>query len=129
MNLLEGHGLRKYYHRRGYQIQAVDGVDISMKEHEALGLVGESGSGKSTLMRLLLLLERPSAGDLYFRGGKLNSGGAQRWSHFRQESGGIQDAAASLNPRLSVGRIVAEPLLILGQSLVPIVSMNGQPPP
>ncbi|HHW74922.1 MAG TPA: ABC transporter ATP-binding protein [Firmicutes bacterium] len=118
MNLLEGHGLRKYYHRRGYQIQAVDGVDISMKEHEALGLVGESGSGKSTLMRLLLLLERPSAGDLYFRGGKLNSGGAQRWSHFRREVQAVfQDAAASLNPRLSVGRIVAEPLLNFGPEL------------
>lgn len=112
MILLEGRELSKDYRQGGRRIRAVDGVDISIREHEALGLVGESGSGKSTLLRLLLGLERPGSGALFFRGEALNKVPGRRWPQFRREVQAVfQDAAASLNPRLTVGRIVSEPLI------------------
>lgn len=112
MILLEGRGLSRNYRQGGRRIRAVDGVDITIREHEALGLVGESGSGKSTLLRLLLRLERPDSGELYFRGEPLNGVSGRRRGHFRREVQAVfQDAAASLNPRLTVGQIVSEPLI------------------
>ncbi len=112
MILLEGRRLSKEYRLGRKSICALDGVDIVVAEHDALGLVGESGSGKSTLLRLLLGLERPGAGDLLFRGESLNHGSGRRWDRFHREVQAVfQDAAASLNPRLTVERIVSEPLL------------------
>ena len=98
MILLEGRELSKDYRQGGRRIRAVDGVDISIREHEALGLVGESGSGKSTLLRLLLGLERPGSGALFFRGEALNKVPGRRWAQFRGRRAVFQDAAASLNP-------------------------------
>lgn len=111
MTLLEGRGLARRYRQGGRLIRAVDGVDIAIRAHEVLGLVGESGSGKSTLLRLLLRLERPDSGELYFRGRAFRgASGRQRVQFRRAVQAVFQDAGASLNPRLTVKQIVSEPL-------------------
>ncbi|WIE74384.1 ABC transporter ATP-binding protein [Curtobacterium sp. MCSS17_007] len=94
---------------------AVDGVDLSVASGSRLGIVGESGSGKSTLVRLLAGLEAPSSGTVSAGGRPVvasASAGAMRW--FRRETGVVfQDPYASLDPRMRVGTIVAEPLRAL----------------
>jgi len=94
---------------------AVDGVDLSVASGSRLGIVGESGSGKSTLVRLLAGLEAPSSGTVSAGGRPVvasASAGAMRW--FRRETGVVfQDPYASLDPRMRVGAIVAEPLRAL----------------
>ncbi|NMD42093.1 MAG: ABC transporter ATP-binding protein [Firmicutes bacterium] len=111
MIILEGRGLVRHYRQGSRSIRAVDGVDLAVREHEALGLVGESGSGKSTLLRLLLGLERPDSGELYFRGRIMNGRDGKQRNQFRREVQAVfQEAAASLNPRLTVKKIIAEPL-------------------
>ena len=85
-----------------------------MPENKSIGLVGESGCGKSTLLRLLLKLEEPTAGEIYFRGRCLNGIRANKLLFFRKEVQAVfQDAASSLNPRLTIGQVVAEPLMNL----------------
>ncbi|MGN8048502.1 ABC transporter ATP-binding protein [Curtobacterium sp. 22159] len=95
---------------------AVDGVDLAVAPGTRLGIVGESGSGKSTLVRLLAGLEAPSAGTVHASGRPVvasGRSGAMRW--FRRETGVVfQDPYASLDPRMRVGAIVAEPLRALG---------------
>ncbi|KQR34897.1 ABC transporter ATP-binding protein [Curtobacterium sp. Leaf154] len=94
---------------------AVDGVDLAVAPGARLGIVGESGSGKSTLVRLLAGLEAPSAGTVAASGRPVvasRSARALRW--FRRETGVVfQDPYASLDPRMRVGAIVAEPLRAL----------------
>jgi peptide/nickel transport system ATP-binding protein len=94
---------------------AVDGVDLTVAPGARLGIVGESGSGKSTLVRLLAGLEAPSAGTVTASGRPVvasQSAAAMRW--FRRETGVVfQDPYASLDPRMRVGAIVAEPLRAL----------------
>jgi ABC-type glutathione transport system ATPase component len=91
---------------------AVDGVDLVVPAGSRLGVVGESGSGKSTLVRLLAGLEAPTAGTVTASGRPVvasASAAAMRW--FRRETGVVfQDPYASLDPRMRVGQIVAEPL-------------------
>jgi ABC-type glutathione transport system ATPase component len=91
---------------------AVDGVDLMVPAGSRLGIVGESGSGKSTLVRLLAGLEAPTAGTVTASGRPVvasASAAAMRW--FRRETGVVfQDPYASLDPRMRVGQIVAEPL-------------------
>ncbi|SHM61929.1 ABC transporter ATP-binding protein [Cryptosporangium aurantiacum] len=88
--------------------RAVGGVDLELAEGRHLGIVGESGSGKSTLTRLLLGLERPDAGEVRFRDVRVTPG-RQEW--FRREVQVVlQDPRASLDPRMTVRQIVAEPL-------------------
>jgi len=95
---------------------ALDGVDLALEEGHALGVIGESGSGKSTLVRLLLGLDRPTSGSVHIDGREVDASAAAtslRW--LRRETGIIfQDPYASLDPRMSVGRIVGEPLWALG---------------
>lgn len=95
---------------------ALDGVDVDVFEGEALGVIGESGSGKSTLVRLLLGLDRPTAGTVAFDGRPVDADASARSLHWLRRQTGIvfQDPYASLDPRMSVGRIVAEPLRALG---------------
>ncbi len=83
-----------------------------MTGDESIGVVGESGCGKSTLLRLLLRLEEPTAGEVMFRGQNLNRFPDKSLLYYRREVQAVfQDAAASLNPRLTAGKAVSEPLL------------------
>ena len=94
---------------------AVDGVDLTVPAGARLGIVGESGSGKSTLVRLLAGLEAPTTGTVHASGRPVDaraSAASSRW--FRRETGIVfQDPVASLDPRMRVGAIVAEPLRAL----------------
>jgi peptide/nickel transport system ATP-binding protein len=91
-------------------------VDLSVRSGSAVGIIGESGSGKSTLVRLLLGLDTPTAGTVQVDGREVNARGSARSLHWLRRSTGIvfQDPYASLDPRMSVGRIVGEPLWALG---------------
>jgi oligopeptide transport system ATP-binding protein len=92
-------------------VKAVDGVDLEVRPGETLGLVGESGCGKSTTARLLLRLMEPSRGDLIFDGHDLLAMPRRQLRHVRRDMQIVfQDPQASLNPRMSVGSSVAEPL-------------------
>ena len=107
-----GDGLFKSAHN---VVKAVDGVSFSLNEGETLGLVGESGCGKSTLGNAILRLVAPSAGQILFKGQDLASLSpeALRQARFHMQMI-FQDPYASLNPRISVGSSVGEPLLVHG---------------
>ena len=99
-------------------VQAVDGVSFDVKPGETLGLVGESGCGKSTTGRAILQLYKPTAGEVIFKGKdltKLNGGDMRKMRRHLQMI--FQDPYASLNPRMTVGNIVSEPMQI--HNLVP----------
>lgn len=94
---------------------ALDDVDVDVRAGSAVGLIGESGSGKSTLVRLLTGLDRPSAGTVTVDGREVDATRRARDLHWLRRLIGIvfQDPYASLDPRMSVGAIVAEPLWAL----------------
>jgi ABC-type glutathione transport system ATPase component len=97
------------------EVRAVDGVSLEIRAGETLGIVGESGSGKSTLGRLLLRLIEPTSGAIRFQGEDLMAVGARRLRRLRRDMQIIfQDPFGSLDPRMRVRDIVAEPLLVHG---------------
>jgi len=115
-------GLKKYYPVRGGilggkigEIRAVDGVSFTLRRGETLGLVGESGCGKSTLGRALNRLEEPTDGTVLFEGKDLAHASRAELFRLRRDIQMIfQDPYSSLNPRMTVGEIVREPLLVHG---------------
>ena len=112
--------LKKYYPVRGGifgakigDVRAVDGVNLRVKPGETLGLVGESGCGKSTLGRAITRLEDPSAGRVLFEGKDIANASKSELFRLRRELQIIfQDPYSSLNPRMTVGEIVREPLVV-----------------
>jgi ABC-type oligopeptide transport system ATPase subunit len=125
--LLEVRELRKIYRRgsgvfssaaAGTAFTAVDGVSFSVSRGETFAVVGESGCGKTTLARLLLRLIEPDGGEIHFEGRDLlKLRGEELRAQRRQMQMIFQDPFASLNPRMRVSEIVAEPLAIHEPSL------------
>ena len=115
---LEVEGLAKHFpvfggmlRRRRGVVKAVDGVSFAIRRGETLGLVGESGCGKTTVSRLVLKLIEPTAGRIVLGGVDVTSlSPAQMWEHRRRVQIVFQDPYSSLNPRLSAGTIVGEPM-------------------
>ena len=143
--LLAVEGLKKYYPVRGGifsaklgDVRAVDGVNLIVKQGETLGLVGESGCGKSTLGRTIIRLEDPTEGRVLFEGKDLAHAKGDELFRLRRDIQIIfQDPYSSLNPRMTVGEIVREPLLVHGlgtkaeqidkvRSLLQTVGLTGE---
>lgn len=100
---------------REMALKAVDGVSLDVVENRVLGVVGESGSGKSTLARMVTALDRPTSGDVLFRGKSVFAMDRRELKEFRRSVQMIfQDPFASLNPRATVFNTIAEPIKIHG---------------
>ncbi|WP_017582952.1 oligopeptide/dipeptide ABC transporter ATP-binding protein [Nocardiopsis valliformis] len=94
-------------------VHAVSGVSLQLSERETLGVVGESGCGKSTTGRAILQLVKPTAGSVRFQGQELTKASSSAMQKVRREAGMVfQDPYASLNPKLPVNDIIAEPLKV-----------------
>jgi len=105
------------FNREVDPVRAVDGVSLSVKRGETLGLVGESGSGKTTLSRTLLQLEKPTSGSVRFEGREIAGLSRRQMRPLRPEMQIVfQDSNASLNPRRRIGQIVGEPLRLQGEA-------------
>jgi peptide/nickel transport system ATP-binding protein len=108
---------RGLFNREVDQVRAVDGVSLSVRQGETLGLVGESGSGKSTLSRTILQLLAPSAGSVRFEGREIAGLSRRQMRPLRRQMQMVfQDPYASLNPRKRIGQIVGEPLRLQGKA-------------
>jgi peptide/nickel transport system ATP-binding protein len=118
--VLEGRAVTKHFalsrgtilSRTVGTVKAVDGVDFVLRRGETLGLVGESGCGKTTTARLVLCLERPTGGGIYFRGRDVHAlRGGELGEYRRAVQAVFQDPYSSLNPRLTIRTTVGEPLV------------------
>lgn len=112
--LLEARGLKVHYPGpRGAVVRAVDGIDLKLHPGETLGLVGESGCGKSTLGRAMLRLEPPAGGRLMAFGEDITHRSGRALAALRRRTAMIfQDPHASLDPRMTIGQSIAEPLVV-----------------
>jgi len=118
-NLVEIRQLKKYFpiergilfRRRIGNVRAVDGVDLDIPQSSTLGLVGESGCGKSTLGRCIIRLIEPTEGKIFFDGREITSLKSKELRELRRDMQIVfQDPQASLNPRMTAGQIIGEPL-------------------
>jgi oligopeptide/dipeptide ABC transporter ATP-binding protein len=117
--LLEVLGLKKYFPtsggllRKPQWIKAVDGVSFTIQEGTIFGLVGESGCGKTTIAKTILLEEQLTEGTILWRGQNICKMRGEALEHYRASTQAVfQDPYSSLNPRMRVGSIVAEPLIV-----------------
>ena len=111
--LLEVRHLKKYFHTPAGLLHAVDDVDFSIPKGKTMGVVGESGCGKSTLGRSLLCLEPPTAGEILFEGKNIAALSKREMKKVRPKIQMVfQDPYSSLNGRMTVRQLIAEPLLV-----------------
>ncbi len=118
--ILEVRNLTKYFYTKPFlfgkpevSVKAVDDVSFKVFPGETMGLVGESGSGKTTLSRAVLLLEKPTAGEIFYRGKDIVKLSVQEIRKLRKEIQIIfQDPYSSLNPRMNVGEILTTPMQV-----------------
>ena len=111
--MVEVKNLKKYFKTKKGPLHAVDDINFKINKGETLGLVGESGCGKSTTGRVALRLLEPTGGEVLFEGENIIKYGKKQLREFRQNAQFVfQDPFASLNPRLRVSDIIAEPLII-----------------
>ena len=124
-HLVEVRDLRMYFpiksgfaiQRTVAQVRAVDGVSFIIRRGETLGLVGESGCGKTTTGRCILRLYRPTSGSILYDGEDLSQSKSSELRHMRRRMQVIfQDPYSSLNPRMTAGNIIGEPLIIHGMA-------------
>jgi peptide/nickel transport system ATP-binding protein/oligopeptide transport system ATP-binding protein len=112
-DLLEIDGLKKYFYLRHGAVKAINDLHMKIYSGETLGLVGESGCGKSTLGRLIIRLDKPTAGRICYYGENIYDFRGESLRRYRRQAQLIfQDPHASLNPRLTAGSIIGEPFLI-----------------
>ncbi len=113
--LLETKGLKKYFKTKSGFLHAVDNVDLVINEGETLGVVGESGCGKSTLGRTILRLHEATEGEVLFNGKNILNYSQKEMKKVRTQMQMIfQDPFMSLNPRLSISSIIADPMKVTG---------------
>lgn len=130
--LLEVRGLSKYFPvassffgKPTSWLKAVDDVNLTIYKGEALGLVGESGCGKTTIGKMICNLYKPTSGEIYFEGKEISGLSFQERRRYARDIQLIfQDPYASLNPRMRVGDIIAEPIRIHG--LLPEKEIEGR---
>jgi oligopeptide/dipeptide ABC transporter ATP-binding protein len=114
--LIQATELRKYFKTQRGSLHAVDGVSFSIEQGQTLGVVGESGCGKSTLGRVTIHLLEANSGTLEFEGKDISRLDRASLKHYRQDMQMIfQDPFSSLDPRMSLSNIIAEPLRIYGK--------------
>ena len=117
--ILETRGLTTRFHTSdGRPLTACDSISLAARRGETLGIVGESGCGKSTFVKMLVQLEKPTAGAIYFRGKDIAGLSGEEARRKRQHIQMVfQDPAASFSPKMRVGDIITEPLVNFGRLL------------
>lgn len=111
--LIETKNLKKYFKTKHGMLHAVDDINIQIQKGQTLGVVGESGCGKSTLGRAVLRLIEPSSGEVLYNGENILKYGSKKMQDIRKEMQIIfQDPYSSLNPRMSVSELIAEPMKV-----------------
>ena len=112
--LLQTIGLKKYFKTSKGVLHAVDDVNFTIEKGQTLGVVGESGCGKTTLGRTILRLTEPTEGRIMFGGKDVTHAAGKEMHEFRKNAQIIfQDPSSSLNPRMSVGELIAEPMKVM----------------
>ncbi len=114
-NLCTWFTAKTYFWQAPQVVKAVDDISFSLYPTETLGLVGESGSGKSTVGRSIIRLTEPTSGEIWYKGSNVRSLKGDALREYRKQVQIIfQDPYASLNPRMTVGQAIAEPIAVYG---------------